>query len=149
MLDRIREFKQRGEFAALNGLIPYAGTLGLDCEIVDGAVRTRLAFRDSNIGNYQMGFLHGGTVAALLEHAAVFQLLYEMDIRSIPRIVNISVDYLRPRRGVDTFATATLVKQGQRIANLRVQAWQSDPDKPVAAAHAHFLLSNPKEEQQS
>lgn len=146
MLNDIQKFKQQGDFSTLNRLIPYAGVLGLDCAVVDNVMQTRLQFRASNIGNYQMGFLHGGTVAALLEHAAILHLLYEMEVQSIPRIINISVDYLRPSRSADTFATATLVKQGLRIANLRVQAWQSDPAKPVAAAHTHFLLSNPKEE---
>lgn len=141
MLDDIQRLKAKGDFAAISRLIPYAQVIGLECEIEDGAILTRLKHRDSNIGNYQTGVLHGGTVAALLEHAAIFQLLYEMDIQALPRIINISVDYLRPGRAQDTFARATLIKQGRRIANVRIQAWQSDPSKPVAAAHAHFLLS--------
>jgi acyl-coenzyme A thioesterase PaaI-like protein len=37
-------------------------------------------------------------------------------------------------------ARGTVVKQGRRVANVRVEAWQGDPDRPVAAAHAHFIL---------
>ncbi len=141
MLGDIQRLKKQGDFAAISRLIPYSKVLGLDCEIENDAILTRLNYLESNIGNFQMKVLHGGTVAALLEHAAIFQLLYEMDIRTLPRIINISVDYLRPSRAQDTFASATIVKQGLRIANVRVQAWQIDPSKPVAAAHAHFLLS--------
>lgn len=141
MLRDIQKLKAQGDFAALSRLIPYAQVLGLCCQVEDGLMLTRLIHRDSNIGNFQMSSLHGGVVAALLEHAAIFQLLFEVDIQTIPRIINISVDYLRPCRAIETLASATLVKQGQKIANVRVQAWQTDPAKPVAAAHAHFLIS--------
>ncbi|NQU57967.1 MAG: PaaI family thioesterase [Rhodospirillales bacterium] len=141
MLKDIQRLKAAGDFASLSRLIPYSQVIGLQCAVEDGAMVTRLVHRASNIGNYQMAVLHGGTIAALLEHAAIFQLFFETDIKAIPRIINISVDYLRPSRALDTFASATLVKQGQQIANVRVQAWQTDPTKPVAAAHTHFLLT--------
>ncbi|MBC8268363.1 MAG: PaaI family thioesterase [Rhodospirillaceae bacterium] len=141
MLKDIQSLKDKGDYSSISNLIPYTRVIGLQCAVEDGAMVTRLRHQDSNIGNYQMAVLHGGTVAALLEHAAIFQLLFELDIKAIPRIINISVDYLRPCRAMDTQASAVLVKQGQRIANVRVQAWQSDPAKPVATAHAHFLLS--------
>jgi acyl-coenzyme A thioesterase PaaI-like protein len=141
MLKDIQRLRAAGDFASLSRLIPYAQVIGLQCAVENGAMVTTLGQRPSNIGNYQISALHGGTVAALLEHAAIFQLFFEIDIKAIPRIINISVDYLRPSLARDTFARATLVKQGQRIANVRVQAWQGDPEKPVAAAHAHFLLS--------
>lgn len=141
MLKNLQRFKAQGDFAAMSDFIPYSKFVGLECMVENDALLTRLRHLESNIGNYQMAVLHGGVVAALLEHAAIFQLFYELDIKAIPRIINISVDYLRPSRAQDTFASATLVKQGQRIANVRVQAWQGDPSKPVAAAHAHFLLN--------
>ncbi|MBL6932832.1 MAG: PaaI family thioesterase [Rhodospirillales bacterium] len=141
MLNDIQKLKELGDFAAISKLIPYSAVIGLECEVINNSILTRLKHLESNIGNYQMGFLHGGTVAALLEHAAIFHLLYEMEIQILPRIVNISVDYLRPCTGQDTLASATLIKQGKRIANVRVQAWQTNPARPVAAAHAHFLLS--------
>lgn len=141
MLKEIQDLKALGDFVGINDLMPYTKVIGLDCDLKDGAIITRLKNKESNIGNFQMGFLHGGTVAALLEHAAILHVLQNMEIEIMPKIVNISVDYLRPCTAQDTFASAVLIKQGKRIANLRVQAWQADPQKPVAAAHAHFLLS--------
>ena len=141
MLEDIQRLKEQGDFAAISRLIPYSRVIGLECALEDDTIVTRLKHRQSNIGNYQMNFLHGGTVAALLEHAAIFHLLHQMDILTLPRIIKISVDYLRPCRAQDTMASAVLVKQGLRIANVRVRAWQTDPEKPVAAGHAHFLLS--------
>ena len=141
MLDDIRKLKERGDFAAINGLIPYAGMVGLEAEVVDGAITTVLRQRDQNIGNYVIGAVHGGVVAALLEHAANLHLLYALDVSVLPRIINLSVDYLRPCLNRDTFARGSLIKQGRRIANVRIEAWQDDPAKPCAAAHAHFLIT--------
>jgi len=141
MLDNIRKLKEAGDFAAINQLIPYAGVIGLEAVVEDDTIITILRKRDENIGNYVIGAIHGGVVAALLEHAAFLHLLYAMDISTIPRIINLSVDYLRPCLNRDTFARATLVKQGRRIANVRVEVWQDDPARPSAAAHAHFLLT--------
>jgi acyl-coenzyme A thioesterase PaaI-like protein len=42
---------------------------------------------------------------------------------------------------VETFARAIITKHGRRVANVRAEAWQDDPARPVAAAHAHFLLA--------
>ena len=40
----------------------------------------------------------------------------------------------------DTRGRAEIVKLGRRIANVRVQAWQDDPKRPVAAGIGNFLL---------
>lgn len=141
MHQEIQDLKKKGDFAAISRLMPYVDVIGLDCDIQDGSIVARLKHKDTNIGNFQMGFLHGGTVAALLEHAAILHVFHKLDIATMPKIINISVDYLRPCTSQDTFASATLVKQGKRIANLRIQAWQANPAKPVATAHAHFLLT--------
>jgi acyl-coenzyme A thioesterase PaaI-like protein len=138
MLEQIKDLKEKGDFGAISRLILYAGVIGLECDVKDGAMVTRLKPLESNVGNYQMGVLHESTVAALLEHAAKFQLLYEMDVLALPCIINIYVDYLRPSKVADAFTSAILVKQGKRIANVRIQAWQGELAKFVAMAHAHF-----------
>lgn len=141
MLKAIAEMRRTGDLSLINGIIPYAGVIGLESfEDQDGVV-TAVRHRPGNIGNTILPALHGGVVGALLEHAAIVHLLWKTEGDKIPKIINLSIDYLRPCRAVDTFARGTLVKQGRRIANLRVEAWQDDPRRPVAIAHAHFLMS--------
>jgi acyl-coenzyme A thioesterase PaaI-like protein len=53
----------------------------------------------------------------------------------------LSVDYLRPARLAETSAQGVITRHGRRVANVRVEAWQESPSRPVAAAHAHFLLA--------
>jgi uncharacterized protein (TIGR00369 family) len=141
MLKSIAKLKQSRDIAAINNLIPYARSVGLEVIVDDDDVLTVLRFHDDNIGNYIIRAIHGGVVGALLEHAAIVHLLAETEAAVVPKIVNLSVDYLRPCMAADTFARGRVIRQGRRVANVRAEAWQESPDKPVAAAHAHFLLA--------
>jgi uncharacterized protein (TIGR00369 family) len=136
----IATLKADGMISAINDLVPYARTVGLEAFFDDAGLVTVLRFRESNIGNTTIRAVHGGVIGALLEHAAMLHLIEQTDIVSVPKIVNISVDYLRPCLAADTFARGQVIKQGRRIANVRIEAWQDTPERPVAAAHAHFLL---------
>ena len=140
MLKDIAALKRAGNIAGINRLIPYAGTVGLEAFVEDGTIVTVLRQRDSNIGNPVIRAVHGGVVGALMEHAAVLHLLMETEVKAVPKVINVSIDFLRPCLAADTFARGVLIRQGRRIANVRVEAWQDDPGRPVAAAHAHFLV---------
>ncbi len=140
MLKSIAALKRTRDITAINRLIPYARALGLEAMIDGDALVTVLRFRDDNIGNYVLRAVHGGVVGALLEHAAILHLLMETEAAVVPKIVNLSVDYLRPCLAADTFAQGRVIRQGRRVANVRAEAWQDSPARPVAAAHAHFLL---------
>jgi uncharacterized domain 1 len=140
MLNTVTELRRSGNIAGINELIPYAETLGLEVMRDDRGLVTVLRFREDNVGNHTLKLIHGGVVGALLEHAAIMHLLLETEIAVVPKIINLSVDFLRPVRGVDAFARGTVIRQGRLVANVRAEVWQDDPSKPLAAAHAHFLL---------
>lgn len=140
-LDVIAKAKAEEDYGILIDAIPYARFLGLSAEIEDGALISRLGFRDTLIGNPLLPALHGGVIGALLEHAAIVHLMWEMETPHLPKTINLSVDYLRSGKPLDTFARGTITKHGRRVANVRVEAWQDDPAKPIAGAHAHFLLA--------
>lgn len=141
LLAALTTFRETGNAGPLLAQIPYTGFVGLEVTVQGGSVVSVLRARDTNIGNTQIPAVHGGVVGALMEHAAIMELFHKVDAAHPPKTINISIDYLRPcLGGRDTFAVANVVKQGRRIANVRVQAYQDGPDRPVAAAHAHFLL---------
>lgn len=140
MLESIRELKRAGRFAEVNAAVPYAGFVGLEARVEGGRLLTVLRRRASNIGNTLIPAIHGGVVGALLEHAATLELLWQLELEALPRIVDISIAYLRPSLDAETLARGLIVRHGRRIANVRVEAWQADPARPVATAHAHFLL---------
>jgi uncharacterized protein (TIGR00369 family) len=136
----LQTLRETGLFEPVLQSIPYARLLGLRVAVVDGDTITTLPGAEHLIGNPILPAMHGGTVGALLESAAIFKLIWEIRSIAVPKTINITVDYLRSARVVDTHARAVITKQGRRVANVQVRAWQADESKPVATAHAHFLL---------
>lgn len=141
MLATIAALKRDGNIPAINELVPYARTVGLEAFYDGGDLITVLRFRETNIGNTHIPAIHGGVLGALLEHAAILHLLEQTELAVVPKIINVSIDFLRPCLAADTFARGLVIRQGRRVVNVRAEAWQDDPARPVAAAHAHFLLS--------
>ena len=141
LFEQVLELKKQGRFSDISRLIPYAAFINMELEERDDGLVTILRQTDSNIGNTMIPAVHGGVVGGMLEQAAAMEVIYRSEITSFPKIINISVDYLRPALGLqDTYARASLIKQGRSVSNVRVEAWQDSPERPVAAAHAHFLM---------
>jgi uncharacterized protein (TIGR00369 family) len=138
--EALRSLRETGRFDDVLAAVPYARFLGMSVELREGDPVTTLRASDDLIGNPVLRALHGGTVGALLESAAIFKLIWDTPTLSVPKTINITVDYLRSGRLLDTHARATITKHGRRVANVRVQAWQDDEQRPIAAAHAHFLV---------
>jgi uncharacterized protein (TIGR00369 family) len=136
----LAQLRESGQFEPVLSAIPYARLLGLSIEVVDGDPITTMRATHDLIGNPILPALHGGTVGALLESAAIFKLIWEIKSIAVPKTINITVDYLRSARLLDTHARAVITKHGRRVANVQVRAWQRDETSPIAAAHAHFLL---------
>lgn len=132
--------KAAGDPDLLAQRIPYAAFLGLSLMEREGALVGRMRYADALVGNPALPALHGGTLAALLESVAIFQVIWSSDTVVLPKIITLTVDFLRSARPVDTFARGIITRQGRRVANVRVEAWQDDPARPVAAAHCHFLV---------
>ena len=119
---------------------PYAAFLGIEAESHGDELTLMLPFRNDLIGNYMIPALHGGVIGSFLEISAILTLVWETEVTALPKTIDIAFDFLRSGRPVDTFARAILAKPGRRVANLRVEAWQDERRRPIAAAHGHFLI---------
>lgn len=120
--------------------IPYAQTLGIETQFMGEEFTLVLPYRESNIGNPSLPALHGGGVGGFMEVCAIAQLILNNPNRDLPRPIGINIDYLRRGRPVETYARAQIFKQGSRVANLRVRAWQDKFETPIATLNGHFLL---------
>jgi len=138
--DAVVAVRQTGDFAALQEAIPYSRFMGITAELVDGDVIGRMRYSDHLVGNATVPALHGGTLGALMESTAIFKLLWHGETTAVPKTINITVEYLRSARAEDVFARAEFTRRGRRVANVRVFAYQDDPECPAAVATAHFLL---------
>lgn len=140
-----RAARERGDFAPLRALVPYAAFLDVNVILHDGAPRFRLPFRAGIVGNAALPALHGGAVAGFMENAALLHLLLQLDERRVPKSIDFSIDYLRSAGPHDTHAACEVMRQGRRVAQVQIRCWQDEPESPgktrdVAVARAHFLL---------
>lgn len=121
--------------------IPYAAYLGIRAEVRDQDILFILPGADKLVGNPTLPAIHGGVVGAFMEQAASLHLMARMTEPALPKIINFSLDYLRPARLRDTYANCSLTRQGRQIANVSINAWQDNSETPVALARAHFLIA--------
>jgi uncharacterized protein (TIGR00369 family) len=138
--DRLAEAKRTGNYQGLLDAVPYSRFLGLEAKLDGDELITTMRFAEHLIGNPTLPALHGGTLGALLESAAIFELLWRAETIVLPKTITITVDYLRSGGPVDTHARGSVTRHGRRVANVRVEAWQADRAAPVATAHAIFLV---------
>ncbi|MGF1606216.1 MAG: PaaI family thioesterase [Rhodothalassiaceae bacterium] len=130
---------------ALTG-IPYAEFLGLRVVRRDGHLHAHLPFDDKVVGAPQR--LHGGVTGAVLELAAMMQVLKEAAEAGrlperLPKPIGMTVEYLRAGLAADLWASAEVTRQGRRVVNVRATAWQQEPGQPIAAGLMHFLMPEP------
>jgi uncharacterized protein (TIGR00369 family) len=140
LVERLTAAKAAGNYQDLFEAIPYARFLGLSATLAGTELITTMKFKEDLIGNPALPALHGGTLGALLESAAIFELLWRAETIVLPKTITITVDYLRSAGAADTHARGLITRQGRRVSNVRVEAWQGDRSSPVASAHAIFMV---------
>jgi uncharacterized protein (TIGR00369 family) len=140
LIERLEEARRAGDYQAFIDAVPYARFLGLSAARAGDELVTTMRYGDHLVGNPALPALHGGTLGALLESAAIFELLWRAETIVLPKTITLTVDYLRSGAPVDTHACGIVTRQGRRVTNVRMEAWQADRGTPVATAHAIFLV---------
>ncbi|MGE8325344.1 PaaI family thioesterase [Pseudomonas urmiensis] len=141
---RLNQAHAAGDYRPLLALIPYAGLIGIECERRGDELLFRLPANPDNVGNPLLPAIHGGVIAGFMELSAALYLLIYSESVSIPKIIDFSIDYLRAGHLRDTFAHCQLWRQGRRVTNVAITAWQADRDTPIATARAHFKIEPEK-----
>lgn len=136
----LSELKKRKSFDESLDISPYAKMMGFRLLRQDGRLTTIMKYSPDLIGSPFPPALHGGTVASVMEMSALMQLIWDRDTTHIPKTIDITIDYLRGGRTEDVYSRARVFRRGRRFATLHTEAWQSDPEKPIASAMLHFQL---------
>lgn len=121
--------------------IPYARFLGVRAELAGDEMTAILPFSDHLIGNPALPAIHGGVLGAFMEMTALAQLSVKEGQARQPRVIDVSIEYVRSGRPMTTFARAEIKKVGRRIANVHVEAWQDQRAAPIAFLRGHFLVT--------
>jgi acyl-coenzyme A thioesterase PaaI-like protein len=140
--DIYRYTRDTGDFSRLIASIPYASFIGLECDRFGDDLIFRLPKKEENLGNPILPAIHGGVIGGFMELSAAIYLMMSQDSMRMPRIVDFSLDYLRAGLDRETFAECRLTRQGNRVANVMITAWQKSRAQPIATARAHFLLED-------
>ena len=124
-------------------LPPYARAMGMEFAGHDnGSPVIAMVWSARAMG--RPGFMHGGAIGGVLEMAGFTALEAELERQGIDmriKPINISTEYLRAGLEERLFARGEVVRAGRRVANVRIEAWQSDRDRPVASCWMNFQLS--------
>lgn len=138
----LRYTQETGDFSRMLESIPYARFIGLECDRFGDDLIFRLPKKEENLGNPILPAIHGGVIGGFMELSAVIYLMMSQETLRMPRIVDFSLDYLRAGLNRETFAECQLTRQGNRVANVMITAWQKSRSQPIATARAHFLLED-------
>ncbi len=140
IIEAIKNAKQKRDFAAVMAHVPYACLIGMQGMSIGDELLFILPASENNIGNPTLPAIHGGCIGGFMENAAIFHVLATIDTERIPKVVDFSLDYLRPGRFRDTYASCEVVRQGRKVVNVTIQAWQTTRSEPIANARTHLLL---------
>ncbi len=124
--------------------IPYTSFIGVEPIIMGDELTMAMRYQESNIGNPFLPALHGGVIGGFMEVSAIAGLMFSGDYTKVPKPIGLNVGYLRSGKPQDTFARASIVRQGSRVANVRVEAWQDDMDRPIATLMGNYLTADSK-----
>lgn len=139
--DILQQAQHSGNFQPLVDAIPYANLIGLAFQCFGNDVLFQLPQNDDNIGNPILPAIHGGVIGGFMELSASLHLMMTMNCPALPKMIDFSLDYLRAGRQQDTYAECQVWRQGSRVANVAITAWQTERASPIATARAHFLLT--------
>jgi len=123
--------------------IPHVAHLGISIvESGDRRLVMRLPYQASLVGNPDSGVLHGGAVTTLIDTACGFVAIAALSEPAPVATLDLRVDYLRPAKvGHDLFVEAVCTQRTRHLVFTRAEAYQDDPEAPVATALASLMIT--------
>ena len=151
-----REAERDRLLVALLETVPYHRLLGVRFDRLGDELTARLPYEEMLVGNARIPAIHGGATASFLEIAGLMQLAWDLVSRraarsgesadvagllpTLPKTIDITIDYLRRGRPREMFARTRVQKAGRRVAHLHVEAWQDEHARPIAMLRGNFLM---------
>ncbi|MDR2243145.1 MAG: thioesterase family protein [Providencia alcalifaciens] len=155
MNDRIYTFEEASKFMsdAFIYRMPFNQLLGIELlQMTDDLVQLSVKNRPELIGNFTQNILHGGVIASLLDVVGGMVCINRILQRIEPLVhqdiadkmskmgtIDLRVDYLRPGRGEVFIASASLLRDGNKIAVTRSEL-HNEKNHHIATATATYLI---------
>jgi uncharacterized protein (TIGR00369 family) len=129
---------------AMNEGSPQARALGFSTlEIGEATAILKVPYRPEIVGDPETGVIAGGVVTTLLDHASGQAVHAALATWTSIATLDLRIDYMRAAEpGLDVCAKAHCYKLTRSVAFVRAVAYDRDPEDPVAAAQATFMLDS-------
>ncbi|MBF9035090.1 hotdog fold thioesterase [Rhodobacterales bacterium HKCCE2091] len=120
--------------------IPFSRAVGMVLDdIGDGVAEISMAWAEELVGDPESGVIHGGMVSALMDTCGGAAVMSRLDGPMATATIDLRIDYMRPATpGQRIRARAECYHLTRSVAFVRAQAWDEDPDRPVATASGAF-----------
>ena len=136
--DRLRIGRQ------LMSALPFSRALGMTIEeMCEGLAVISMPYNKALIGDPETGVIHGGAVSALMDTCGGAAVLAAENGPTGTATLDLRIDYMRPAEpGQRITARAGCYHMTRSVAFVRAEAWDSDPESPVAAATGAFTADS-------
>lgn len=136
--------------------MPFNQMLGLEFvtegQGIDTRVKLQLKWQASLTGNPMQKILHGGVTASMLDTigglVAIVETIKQTERDELGELqarlstmgtVDMRVDYLRPGRGEQFIATASIIRKGSKLVVCRMEL-HNDKDDHIAFGTGTYML---------
>ena len=121
----------------------YARSLGIEVSSFEDGVPV-LCVSGIDAIEGRPGHFHGGATSGLMETAAYAALRVALNEKGEDgelKPINITVQFLAAAKKAPLFAKARITKLGRRSANITVEAWQDERERPRASAVMNVMIA--------
>jgi uncharacterized protein (TIGR00369 family) len=124
-------------------LAEFPGTANMCESVGPGWAVARIAAGEGHLR--PGGIISGPTVFGACDAALYYACFTVLGIEPMALTSELSIRFLRPARGTELRARATLHHAGQRSIIGSVVAWTEDPDRPIAVAQGTYVRPKPSQ----
>lgn len=116
---------------------PYGDFLGIEMlDYADGKAQCRIELQPHHLNTG--GRVHGGVLSSLADTCAGVAVRSIRPEGTFTATTDLSVSFIRPPKGTDLLASATVIHQGKRL--YRVEIVLHSGSKLVAKSNATFMI---------
>ena len=137
-LEAVRHFMEKE--------VPFNALLGIQLVALEcGSAEMRIPYRPELLGDAARPALHGGVTSALIDVTGGTALLTQVQPGDRLSTIDLRIDYLRPAGKADLIARAEVLRLGNRVGVVKIQAFSGTNEEHIAEGTAVYQVKRSRE----